>query len=708
MVIRDIHLFLRLHQSIGGSNEATVSNTILFCPMDSSIRKSWIAKALPWVTVPPLMSQNLTVNFANLKGHRDWVRSIAFSPDGRYIASGSDDSGVRIWDAEMGTTQHRVEVRRGWIHSVAFSSQGIIAAASDDDSITMWMASTGREIAHLEDQDNTPYSLCFSPDGTKLAATCSARVLIWEAEPDMGFKKWNCVPKMGYGDNLQTITFSPDGKLLATGSTDGKIHMWDIRTGALLRTCDGHNNQIIKAVAFSKDGKLLASGADDGNVVIWNVNRHDHNILKNGDIGGTSEDSDRPLYTLEPESGVINSIAFSPDSSGSRLAAATDVTIRVWDTKTGAKCQTILSQSSDIRSIAFGPNGSYLASASTDNSVHLWYAATEATNQDLVDPLPGRGGVHGMTLSPDGRTIAAQYSDGLFLWDVESNQAMQRKIELEGAKSITSIAFSPTWKYFVCSFYDGSVRIYDFASGKRLHRFNGHTDWVQGLAWSYNEDFIASASDDHTVRVWKIGGSEVAEPIQVLESAHGSSYVTCVAFSPGGEYLVTGGIDRNLVVWNREEKNWHKKGNLIGHTSCVANVLVTSDSQRVISCSHDKTVRIWDIETEKEKQIIKVEWSLYNIWFPPQGEDYIMSHHGALSLNGESLPPTWSPWRLQDCGGQWWITLDDKKALILPSNYSPTSACILGDKIIIGTSSQLYTYELSRDRLREYWKESGL
>ncbi|KAI2615576.1 WD40-repeat-containing domain protein [Hypomontagnella submonticulosa] len=706
LVIRDVHLFLRLHQSISSSSETTVSNTVLFCPVESRIRKSWMAKAHPWVATSPLISQNWAHSFAEFRGHQDWIRAIAFSSDGRYIASGSDDSVVRIWDAEMGTTQHKVKVRRGWVYSIAFSSEGVVAAASNDYSITMWMASTGREVAHLTDLDGTPDSLCFSADGTTLAAVCSSEAYIWEAQLNTGFEKWNRVSNKSHHDSLQAITFSPNGNLLATGSYNSKVHIWDAGTDTQLLTFKRDDNSVINAVAFSSDSKLLASATDDGKVTIWDMNGPYPDNTE-----GKDEGINRRLHILEPGTGPIKSIAFSLDVERPRLAAATEYTIHVWDAKSGTVIQNLRSQSSNIRSIAFAPNGSYLASGSFDCNIHLWYASEEATDQELLDPRRGKDGVSDITLSPDNSTIAAVRGNSLFLWDVETKQDLQQTMEFDSNDCVTSIAFSPKGKYIIFAisdYHDARLLVYDVASMKCLHTFDSHhTDWVRGLAWSDDEEFVVSASNDYTAKIWKIGGPEVGKPIQVLESGHGESYVLCVAISPGGGYIVTGGSDDKLAVWERTEEKWDTTRKLIGHLWSVVDVLVTSDSKRVISCSYDKTVRIWDVVTTEEIQVIKVEWSIYKIWFPPQTKDYIMSYHGALSLSGESQPPAWSPWRLKEAGGRWWITLDDENALILPPEYEPNSACIIGDKIIITTSlSQLHVYQFLSDKLRQQRKKN--
>lgn len=729
-VIRDLHLFLRLHQSILTSNKITAANTVLYCPMNSSIRKSWITKILPWVTVPPLMSRHWTNDFTQLEGHRDWIRTIAFSSDGRFLASGSDDSSVRIWDAEMGTTQHMVKVRRGWIQSVAFSGLGIVAAGSDDYSITLWQALTGREIAHMRDLEGTPYSLCFSPDGRKLAALCESTVRLWEAEAGTSLESWteiSCPEK--YNSPAQTIMFSPEGKLLVAMSDEGKIHIIDAATSAQLRIFEGCSDEPSTVFAFSNDGKLFASGGADGTVIIWDSSSLYSDDMDEG-FGTKGEDINHKLCRLELRSGGCNSIAFSSNEQKIRLAAANEHIIQVWYARKGEKIQTMHSQSSNIRSVTFAPDGSYLATGSFNNKVHLWYApayAIEGGPADPLlgeggpvdplpgeggpaDPLPGEGDVYRVTPSADGRYVAAARSDGLvFLWDVIKKQVGPHTMPFGANGPVISIAFSPKGNYIACSFFDSSVRVCEVASGKQLHVFNGHTDWAQGLAWSRNEGLLASASEDYSIRIWKIGGLEAGTPIQVLEKAHGESYANCIAFCPTMEYLVSGGDDESLAVWKRDEQcQWRKDVSLGGHNSAVVGVLVRSDSKHVISFSDDKIVRVWNIETQELIRSIEAKWSIPRMWFPPQGEDYIMTPHGAISLTGEQLPPAWSPWRLRydDACEELWITLDDDQALFLPPRFSPESSCIIGDQIIMGVSSQLHVYELSKVQFDRHRKGS--
>ncbi len=167
---------------------------------------------------------------------------IAFSPDGKLIASGSDDSSVRIWDVETGTTQHTFRVeQRAWVHSVAFSSRGIVAAGSNNKSITLWASTTGHLLKRLPGQLEAINAICFSEDGKKLAASCYYSVRIWDVDSlntDVDTYKFDEIE--GHKDNVGCVAFSRNGKLLVTGCDDAKIRVWNVETRELRSTFEGH------------------------------------------------------------------------------------------------------------------------------------------------------------------------------------------------------------------------------------------------------------------------------------------------------------------------------------------------------------------------------------------------------------------------------------------------------------------------------------
>ncbi|KAL7803583.1 hypothetical protein V8C44DRAFT_273994 [Trichoderma aethiopicum] len=267
--IRDAHHFLRLHQATASTATLPASNTLLFCPAESLVRQDCLQSLFPWITSTPKAAQRWTGGLTTLKGHRDWVRAVVFSADGKLIVSGSDDSTVRVWDAETGLVQHSLEVNRGYIYSVAISSKGIVAVGSSDYSVTLWEVDAGRQIARFS-EFGTINSLRFADDGNTLVAASSWGIWLYEALN--GSDLWEKKPMDMIEDLVRSVALTSNGKLLAVAKDDC-ITIWDLENVSKIETIDGISSPV-NSVAFSKSGNLLASGAEDGTIGIWTMGKY--------------------------------------------------------------------------------------------------------------------------------------------------------------------------------------------------------------------------------------------------------------------------------------------------------------------------------------------------------------------------------------------------------------------------------------------------
>jgi WD40 repeat protein len=278
---------------------------------------------------------------------RDYVRSIAFSPDGRLLASGFLNGGIRIWNVYEGLDALSFQGHLASVNSVAFSPDGeMLASAGRDRIIKLWDVASGDELQSLTGHDDEVSAVTFSPDGQWLASGSYDRtVRIWRAATGHEVQ-----PLLGHTKKVTSALFSPDGKLLASGSSDKTVKLWDVMSGLPVRTLTG-NTKGVASLAFSPDGSLLASGGEDTKVRLWDTDGGDLIRIFSGLRYG------------------VTSVAFSPD--GETLAAGSlGQTVAMWKLATGAPIKNLRFDDISYNSVAFSPQGYWLALGSRD--LQLW------------------------------------------------------------------------------------------------------------------------------------------------------------------------------------------------------------------------------------------------------------------------------------------------------------------------------------------------
>ncbi len=281
--------------------------------------------------------------------HDDAVNSVAFSPDGRWLASGSRPKNLTIWDAKTGKQVRNLTGHPYPVWSVAFSADGKKLASGSSREIKLWNATTGAELRNLTGHTRSVSKIAFSPNGRWLASASEDQtVKIWDVATGREVRTLR-----GHNSSVWTVAFSPDSRRVASGSLDETIRIWDVATGSEVRTLTGHKGHVY-SLAFSPDGNWLASGSMDRTVKLWDV---------------TTWREARSMA----HSDFVFAIAFSPD--GNLLAAGgRDNLIRLWEARTGRERCTLAGHAGTVMSVTFSPDGKWLASAQ-DKTVRIWEVA---------------------------------------------------------------------------------------------------------------------------------------------------------------------------------------------------------------------------------------------------------------------------------------------------------------------------------------------
>ncbi len=515
--------------------------------------------------------------------HREAIWSLVWSPNGQILATGSEDRSVKLWDIHSGVCLKTL-LGNDAVRSIAWSPDGQILASGDDDCLVrLWNVSTGECLANLQGHTSRIYSVAFNPEEEILASGSDDRTIrLWDIKDGKCLKIFQ-----GHSSGIWSVAWSPDGQMLASSSEDTSVRLWDRRSGKCLTTLQGHSN-IVFSVVWSPNGKTLASCSYDKTIRLW------------------CRRSGKCLTTLQEQSNWLWALDWS--SKGDILASGShDRTVRFWDIGSNQCRQTLQGYTNGIFSVVWSPDGQTLASSGNDQMIRLWNPSTGQCSKILKGHS---NWIWAVDWSPDGRTLASGSDDRTVrLWNPSTGQCLKT---LKGHSNwVWAVNWGPDGQTFASGSGDRTVRLWDIKQGKCLKILEGHSNWIWTLAWSPDGQTLASGSDDQTVRLWDIKQGKCLKILQ----GH-CSLVRTVAWSPDGQILASGSYDQNVRLWAPDTGQCLKI--LQGHSNLIRKVAWHRDGLLLASSAADNTVRLWDTKSGECLNILRghqaIVWSL--AWCP--------------------------------------------------------------------------------------------
>lgn len=532
------------------------------------------------------------------------VYDVAFSLDGKRIATCGDDCKIHIWDVQNGMLLFKLSGHLDIVSSVSYSPSGkLIASSSWDKTIRIWDSDSYQLLQVLRGHNGVVESLTFSPDGAYLVSgsRTDSLICIWKTG------NWE-LKKTLHGDKKQIkpyFDFCIDGKSIAYVVDDATIHIYDIEKetiAVLQKSNTSKEREYIECISYSPDGAFIVSAFDEFDkhtIVIWNI--------KNGKVE----------KTIEGHKAMISFVSYSPDGKWI-ISCSYDNTLRIWNAQS-YELVKIIKSTWTISKVSFSPDMNRMATTGFVKSIQIYGKMTE--------PLTLRGHnrtVMDISISPDGlRLASASYDKTVRIWDLTKGSIL--KILYGHTELVESVSFSPDGKLIASSSYDETIIIWDSYTGNIVNILKGHTGKVCSVCFNHKGDRIVSASLDDTARIWDV---QTGTLLSILYP-HGQYGAIGASYSPSDELILSTAIDGFVRIWDSRTGVLIK---IIKDTTGngVVNAYFSPDGNHILTTSNN-AICIWDIATGKSKTIVE-NTGLCIAAYSSDGKLYLHSHDNNIYI----------------------------------------------------------------------------